>query len=90
MIHSSPRIQLEDRRISSRVYAIEYERKNAKEVIRKLTDAFGGTTQFKLRYTHSNSFANALKMQNQIMHNMYVLSLIHITLAELFYLQPIL
>jgi hypothetical protein len=39
--------------------------KNAKEVIRKLKDAFGGTTQFlmaKLRYTDPNSFANALKM----------------------------
>jgi hypothetical protein len=46
MIHSSPRIQLEDHRISSKVYAIEYERKNAKEVIRKLKDAFGGTFQF--------------------------------------------
>ena len=93
MIHSSPRIQLNDRRISSKVYVIEYECKNAKEVIRKLTDAFGGTTQFlmaKLCYTHPNSFANALKMQNQIMHDTYVLPLLHITVAELFYLQPIL
>jgi hypothetical protein len=44
----------------------------------------------KLRYTHPNSFANALKMQNQIMHDTYVLPLLHITVAELFYLQPIL
>jgi hypothetical protein len=91
MIHSSPRIQFEDRRISSKVYAIAYKRKNSKEVIRKLKDAFGGTAQFlmaKLRYTHPNSFANALKMQNKIMHDTYVLPLHHITPDKLFYLQP--
>jgi hypothetical protein len=35
-----------------------------------------------------NSFANALKMQNQTMHDTYVLPLHHITPAKLFYLQP--
>jgi hypothetical protein len=91
--HSSPCIQLEDRRISSKVYAIKYKCKNTKEVHCKLKDAFGGTTQFlmaKLHYTHPNSFVNALKMQNQIMHDMYVLPLLNITPDELFYLQPIL
>jgi hypothetical protein len=42
----------------------------------------------KLRYTHPKSFANALKMQNQIMNDTYVLPLLNITPDELFYLQP--
>jgi hypothetical protein len=92
MIYTSPRISLDDRHISSKVYAIEYERKNAKDVIRKLKDTFVGSTQFlmaKLRFTHPQSFANALKMQNQIMKDMFVLPLINVTPDEMFYLQPL-
>jgi hypothetical protein len=44
----------------------------------------------KLHYTHPNSFANALKIQNQIMPDTYVLPLLNITPDELFYLQLIL
>jgi hypothetical protein len=91
MIYSSPRISVDDRNISSKAFAIEYERKNAKEVIRKIKDTFAGSTQFlmaKLRYTHPKSFANALKMQNQIMNNTYVLPMINISPDEMFYLQP--
>jgi hypothetical protein len=93
MIYSSPRIFVDDRNVSSKAFAIEYERKNAKEVIRKIKDTFAGSTQFlmaKLRYTHPKSFANALKMQNQIMNDTYVLPLINISPDEMFYLQPIL
>ena len=92
MIYTSPRISLDDRHISSKVYAIEYERKNAKDVIRKLKDTFAGSTQFlmaKLRFTHPQSFANALKMQNQIMKDTFVLPLINVTPDEMFYLQPL-
>jgi hypothetical protein len=93
MIYSSPRIFVDDRNVSSKAFAIEYERKNAKAVIRKIKDTFAGSTQFlmaKLRYTHPESFANALKMQNQIMNDTYVLPLINISPDEMFYLQPIL
>jgi hypothetical protein len=93
MIYSSPRIQIDDRNISSKAFAIEYERKNAKEVIRKIKDGFAGLTQFlmaKLRYTHPKSFANALKMQNKMMNETYVLPMINISPNKSFYLQPIL
>jgi hypothetical protein len=93
MIYSSPRIFVDDRNVSSKAFAIKYECKNAKEVIRKIKDTFAGSTQFlmaKLHYTHPKSFANALKMQNQIMNDTYVLPLINISPDEMFYLQPVL
>jgi hypothetical protein len=93
MIYTSPRISLDDRHISSKVYAIEYKRKHAKEVIQKLKDTFAGSTQFlmaKLCYTHPQSFANALKMQNQIMKDTFVLPLVNVTSNEMFYLEPLL
>jgi hypothetical protein len=92
MIYTSPRISLDDRHISSKVYAIEYKRKNAKDIIWKLKDTFAGSTQFlmaKLRFTHPQSFANALKMQNQIMKDTFILPLVNITPDEMFYLQPL-
>jgi hypothetical protein len=92
MIYSSPSIQVDDRIISTKVFAIEFERKNAKEVLRKLKDAFTGSTQLllaKLRYTHPKSFANALKMQNKMMNETYVLPMVNISQDEMFYLQPI-
>jgi hypothetical protein len=92
MIYTSPRISLDDRNISSKVYAIEYERKNAKDVIWKLKDTFAGSTQFlmaKLHFTHPQSFTNALKMQNQIMKDTFILPLVNVTPDEIFYLQPL-
>jgi hypothetical protein len=93
MIYTSPCISLDDCNISSKVYAIKYERKNAKGVIRKLKDTFAGSTQFlmaKIRFTHPQSFANALKMQNQIMKDTFILPLVNVTPDKMFYLQPLL
>jgi hypothetical protein len=91
MIYSSPRIQVDERQFSSKAYAIEFESQNSKEVMRKLRDAFSGSTLFlmaKLRFTHPNSFANALKMQNQLMTQISVLPMVNISPDEYFYLQP--
>jgi protein-arginine kinase len=80
MIYTSPRISLDDRNISSKVYTIKYECKNYKDVIRKLKDTFASSTQFlmaKLRFIHPESFANALKIQNhQIMKDTFILPLV--------------
>jgi hypothetical protein len=43
----------------------------------------------KLHYTQPQSFANTMKMQNQIMKDTYVLPLISVSPDELFYLQPV-
>jgi hypothetical protein len=91
MIYSSPRISLDDRHISSKVYTIEYKCKNAKGIIGKLKDTFTASTQFlmaKLRYTHPQSFANTLKMQSHIMKDTFVLPLINVSPDKMFYLQP--
>jgi hypothetical protein len=93
MIYTSLRISLDDCNVSSKVYTIEYERKNAKDIIQKLKDKFAGYTQLlmaKLRFTHPQSFTNALKMQNQIMKDTFILPLVNVTRDEMFYLQPLL
>ena len=74
-------------------YAIEYERKDANKVLRALKDTFKGTNQLlltKLRYTHPNSFANAVKLQNKVMNETYVIPLNNVSTDEIFYLQPML
>jgi hypothetical protein len=91
-IYSSPRIRINDRDIRSKAYAIEFERKNAKEVLRSLQDTYAGTTQFlmaKLRFTHPQPFANALKLQTKIMNETFVLPMLNVSSDEFFYLQTI-
>jgi hypothetical protein len=93
MIYSSPRIFLNDRNISSKAYAIEFERKHIKEVLRSIKDAFAGTTKFlmaRLRYSHPQSFASALKLQNKYMNETYSIPLLNTSPDEFFYLQPLL
>jgi hypothetical protein len=92
LIYSSPRISVDNRTISSKTYAIEFERKHTKEVHRCIKDTFTGTTKFlmaRLRYSHPQSFASALKLQNKYMHDTYSIPLINTSPDEFFYLQPL-
>lgn len=93
MIYSSPRILNDECNIRSKVYAVEFERKNTRDVLRCLKETFAGMTMFlmaRLCFTHPKSFANALKMQNKTMTETYAIPLINTTPDEIFYLQPLL
>jgi hypothetical protein len=91
MIYTSQRIQIGDRNISSKVYAIEFERQHSKEIMQKIKLAFSGSTKFlmaKLRFSHPEAFANALKIQNQMMIDTSFIPMTNVSKDEYFYLQP--
>ena len=90
MIYSSPRINYCDRKTSSKAYAIETESKNKGTMMRCLKDMYRGTNLFlaaKLRYDAPNSFANAIRMQNNYLQSTYVIPLANVTVDILFYIQ---
>jgi hypothetical protein len=92
LIASSPHIvnPIDGKIIRSKAYAVEFERKNARDILRCFKDAFTGTTTFlmaKLRYSHPTSFAKALRIQNKLLNETYAIPLINISPKEFFYLQ---
>ena len=96
MIYSSPSIRHSDKDYRTKAYSIETERKNAPAVLKLLKNAYQITDNTtiqdhrfliaKLRYSHPESYVNAIKMQTQLLTNTYVIPLLYVTPEALFYI----
>ena len=97
MIYSSPSIRHSDKDYRTKAYSIETERKNVPAVLKLLKSAYQITDTTtsqdhrfliaKLRYSHPESYVNAIKMQTQLLTNTYVIPLLYVTPEALFYME---
>jgi hypothetical protein len=90
LVYASPHTKQGNTEVRSKAYAVEFARKDATVVLRMLKDTFSGSKSFlmaKLRYTHPQSYSNALKLQNQHLAVTYILPLINMGKEALYYIE---
>ena len=89
--YSTPTVNIgKDKRINTKAYAIEVTREDSRRAARLLSDALGPTQQLvltRMKYSHPQSFANALKLQTQYMATTYVIPLLNVGQNAMFYLK---
>jgi hypothetical protein len=76
--------------LRSKAYAIEFAQEDAQAALRILKDTYTGTNRFllaRMRHTNPDAYCKALKMQNQHLSSAYVIPLLNIPEAAMFYLR---
>jgi hypothetical protein len=76
--------------LRTKAYAIEFAQDDAQSALRILKDIYAGTKHFllaRMRHTNPDAYCKALKMQNQHVSLAYVIPLMNIPEAAMFYLH---
>jgi hypothetical protein len=90
MVYSSPNLQYKGSNGRTKAYAIEFDRKDATAMSSALKTTYASTNKFllaRLRYTHPESFRNAIRIQNSHLSSVYVIPLDYCNPDLMFYIK---